>query len=59
MRSIPGSRMILLDQASGVGSDVNTFCKFWFSIFIVFCRVVRLCCVGVVAVYLFYVYICC
>ena len=42
MRSIPGSWMILLDQASDVGSDVNTFCKFWFSIFIVFCGVVRL-----------------
>ena len=73
MRSIPGSRMILLDQVSGVGSDVNTLCKFWLSIFIVFCGVVRLmllsfcdtccylfssCCVGVVAVYLFFVYIC-
>ena len=29
--------MILLDQAS----DVNTFCKFWISIFIVFCGVVH------------------
>ena len=34
--------MILLDQASGIGSDVNTFCKFRFSTFIVFCGVVRL-----------------
>ena len=33
-RSIPGSRMILLDQASGVGSNVNTFCKFRFSYFV-------------------------
>ena len=42
MRRIPGSRMILLDQASGVGIDVNTFCKkIWFSIFIVFCGVVH------------------
>ena len=38
----PRELMILLDQASGVGSDVNTFCKFRFSIFIVFCGVVRL-----------------
>ena len=36
VRSIPGSQMILLDQASSVGSDVNTFCKFRFSTFIVF-----------------------
>ena len=66
--------MILLDQASGVGSN-----KFRFST-LLFCGVVRLmtshvvvilvtravscvvlfssCCVGFVAVYLFYVYIC-
>ena len=36
MRSIPGSRMILFDQASGVGSNVNTFCKFWFSTLLYF-----------------------
>ena len=42
MRSAPGCRMILLDQASGVGCDAKTFCKFWFSMFIVFCGVVRL-----------------
>ena len=35
-RSIPGSRMILLDQASGVGSNVNTFCKFRFSTLLYF-----------------------
>ena len=35
----PRELMILLDQASGVGSDVNTFCKFYV---LVFCGVVRL-----------------
>ena len=35
--------MILFDQASGVGSNVNTFCNFRFSIFIVFCGVVVSC----------------
>ena len=74
MRSIPGSRMILLDQASGVGSNVNTFCKFRFScilwsgtshvVVILVTRAVSCvvlfssCCVSFVAVYLFYVYIC-
>ena len=38
----PRKLMILLDQASGVGSDIITFCKFRFSTFIVFCGVVRL-----------------
>ena len=33
-RSIPGSRMILLDQASGERSNVNTFCKFRFLYFV-------------------------
>ena len=38
VRRIPGSRMILLDKASGVGSDVNTFCKF--QIFILYIYII-------------------